>query len=236
MIIGLSGKKQSGKDTVARIIQFLTCKQGITKWDVWESLKCDGNGSSDWKTKQFAYPVKQIASIMTGIPINDFEKEEVKASYLGEEWAHTEDMTVRDLLQKIGTEVGRQIHPNVWTNVMFKEYIGRQQTSISKDCPNQGVYDVTENDELQYGKLETIYPNWIITDCRFPNEYDAIKERHGIVIRVNRHNHPHDSNSNHPSEVALDNHTFDYTINNNGTIEELIEQVKQILIKEKICG
>jgi hypothetical protein len=38
----------------------------------------------------------------------------------------------------------------------------------------------------------------------------------------------------HPSETALDNAEFDYTINNNGTIEELVEQVKQILIKEKI--
>lgn len=38
----------------------------------------------------------------------------------------------------------------------------------------------------------------------------------------------------HPSETALDNHKFKYTINNSGTIEELIEQVRTILIKENI--
>ena len=38
----------------------------------------------------------------------------------------------------------------------------------------------------------------------------------------------------HPSETALDNHPFDYTIDNNGTIEELIEKVREILIKEKL--
>ena len=38
----------------------------------------------------------------------------------------------------------------------------------------------------------------------------------------------------HPSETALDNHSFDYTIDNNGTIEELIEKVREILIKEKV--
>ena len=38
----------------------------------------------------------------------------------------------------------------------------------------------------------------------------------------------------HESEIALDNAEFDYTIENDGTIEDLIEKVKQILIKEKI--
>ena len=38
----------------------------------------------------------------------------------------------------------------------------------------------------------------------------------------------------HISETALDDAKFDYVIENNGTIEELIEQVKKILIKEKI--
>ena len=34
--------------------------------------------------------------------------------------------------------------------------------------------------------LPTSPPNWIITDVRFPNEVKAIKDRGGIVIRVNR--------------------------------------------------
>ena len=32
----------------------------------------------------------------------------------------------------------------------------------------------------------------------------------------------------HPSETALDNHNFDYVIDNNGSIEELIEKVKSL--------
>jgi DNA-directed RNA polymerase subunit L len=42
------------------------------------------------------------------------------------------------------------------------------------------------------------------------------------------------SKINHPSETALDNANFDYVINNNGTIEELVEKVRDILVKEKI--
>ena len=38
----------------------------------------------------------------------------------------------------------------------------------------------------------------------------------------------------HESETALDNYQFDYEIDNNNTVEELIEKVKEILIKEGI--
>ena len=36
------------------------------------------------------------------------------------------------------------------------------------------------------GKEKVKFPNWLITDVRFPNEVDAIKERQGITIRINR--------------------------------------------------
>ncbi len=120
-------------------------------------------------------------------------------------------------------------------------------------------------------------PNWIISDVRFPNEAEAIKNRGGINIRVERFCYDssedflvcnpdpelrkigiQDYNINktlslkeitdiakahgyvplseqHESETALDNYNdWDYVIDNNGTIEDLIEKVKQILIKEKI--
>jgi len=32
----------------------------------------------------------------------------------------------------------------------------------------------------------------------------------------------------HPSETALDDYEFDYVIDNNGSIEELVEKVKQL--------
>jgi hypothetical protein len=87
---------------------------------------------------------------------------------------------------------------------------------------------------------------------RFPNELEAIKKRVGITIRVNRnpinvvakgqklHVNQEDYNKHilkkeeHLSETALDNAEFDYYIDNNNSIEELIEKVKLILIQEKI--
>ncbi len=68
--------------------------------------------------------------------------------------------------------------------------------------------------------------NLLITDLRFPNEYEEIKKRGGIVIRINRSN---ENSSNHISECALDNHNFDYVINNDGTLYDLEISVLNII-------
>lgn len=96
------------------------------------------------------------------------------------------------------------------------------------------------------GKQKLSHPNWIITDMRFPNELKAVKDRDGISIRVNRptiYATPKDNSEfnnqelnkfNHPSETALDNAEFDYVIENKGSLIELIDKVKDILLTENI--
>ena len=73
---------------------------------------------------------------------------------------------------------------------------------------------------------------------RFPNELEAVKSRGGITIRVNRpwvdKNKEHQVITEHPSETALDNADFDYTIENDSSIEDLIHTVSLILKREKI--
>ena len=88
--------------------------------------------------------------------------------------------------------------------------------------------------------------NVIITDLRFPNELEAVKKRGGITIRVNRPcdicggsgyhkmSCPVSKSGEHYSETAIDKSKFDYVIENSGSIEELIEKVREILKKEKL--
>lgn len=132
-------------------------------------------------------------------------------------------LTYRTLLQLVGTEAMRNcIHENVWVNALFSDYsiIGGKMIP-----PKEGE---------EYTSKNHIYPNWIITDTRFPNEAKAIKDRDGIVIRVNRSHDLDVIMDEHPSETALDDYEFDYVIDNNGTIEELIEKVREVLRKEKL--
>lgn len=64
---------------------------------------------------------------------------------------------------------------------------------------------------------------YVITDARFPNEADAIRERDGVLVRITRSG-VGPANS-HPSETSLDDYDFQWYISNSGTLEEFREHV-----------
>jgi hypothetical protein len=63
----------------------------------------------------------------------------------------------------------------------------------------------------------------VISDVRFPNEADAIKKLGGIVWRINRRNHS--AVNGHASEHAMDNYMFNHVIYNDGTLDDLSDEV-----------
>ena len=293
MIIGISGKAQSGKDTVGKIVQYLTStkfQSPLFQKDTHIKTECSWELfteynwnilNSDWQIKKFATKVKQILSLLTGIPVEDFEKEEVKSSYLGEEWDYVmigdtlctvqdlydyasgttyipknsdiQKMTIRQAMQLIGTDLFRdKFHPNTWVNALFAEY--KLDYGCNEKCQND-IDALNKGDHCVHPKYcqNAKYPNWIITDVRFPNEAQAILDKGGILIRVNRKlvvggdDYGYTKVSvnqaekdgiikpQHESEIALDSYDkFHYVIDNDGTIKELIEKVREILIKEKL--
>lgn len=240
-ILGISGFAGSGKDTVGDIIKYLTSEASV-KGRTFESFqernsRPDAYGSwyvSEWETKSWAHKLKLICSILTGIPVEKFEDQEFKKTNLGIEWAGVRmkpgkrqdgifpkkadmeivPMTVREMLQKVGTDCLRDnFNQNVWINALMADYVPTQvQWS---NGPIGGYED---------GPL----PNWIITDTRFNNEVEAIKKIEGKVIRVVREGIT--PPNNHPSEMELaDYKGFDYILDNNGTLEELIYSVSKML-------
>lgn len=259
MIIGLSGYAGSGKNTVGSIIQYLIAKDiiegykktvpncaSIVPYDEYD--KSGLESASRWQIKAFAQKLKQIAALLTGISEESMDRQEVKAQQLGKEWdtlrihylndaqkaeihpslakSYTvskgvnSTLTLREFLQLLGTDAIRDhLHRNTWVNALMVDY-------KPKDL-------ATESDEQPH----LIFPNWIITDMRFPNECDAVKAKDGITIRVNRKwmlQTEVNGTPLHSSETALDNHKFDYTIDNSGTIDELIPKVAHILKQLKL--
>jgi hypothetical protein len=101
-LIGISGKMGSGKNLVCKIIQCLTIEnmfndseedfkedvKFFTKQTVDAVTRWDGNFDNlgKWQQKAFAGKLKQICSILTGIPVKKFEDQEFKKTNLGEEW------------------------------------------------------------------------------------------------------------------------------------------------------
>lgn len=76
------------------------------------------------------------------------------------------------------------------------------------------------------------FDNIIITDARFKDEIEMIKQRYnGIVIRINGHyNNLDEKQRHHNTETSLDNYTnYDYVIFNNGTMKELENKVNVVM-------
>lgn len=71
----------------------------------------------------------------------------------------------------------------------------------------------------------------VLTDCRFPNEADAIRDAGGQIIRVNRPEFPDDGDP-HPSETALDRNPFDDLVLIDGTIDELLEKADYVAARQ----
>ena len=243
MIIGISGRKQSGKDTIGKIINILVSSPQLNNEGVATFLRKD-IGQSHFVVKKFADKLKDMVCMLIGCTREQLEDETFKNTELGEEWWYfkgrngslisynenskrsDEDLikpTPRLLMQLLGTECGREIlHPNIWVNSVFADY--RRSLRNVKNVPTTG---------MRTSMLQADYPNWIITDVRFPNEADAIKQRDGVIIRVNSGRCNNDDN--HPSETGLDKYmNFDYIISNDGSIEQLIEKVRRILIKQEL--
>lgn len=279
MIIGISGKALSGKDTVANIIQWLILKEEKYVEIAFEDFEKYSKASS-WKNVKFADKLKDCVCIILGCTREQLEDSIFKETVLGEDWWYWKNkvgsskfipygkelmrtnhfdlikLTPRLLLQLLGTECGREIiHPDIWVNATFAEYkpLYTQYGNVDYyynlgnckyECKHKGDYFELTNGSVEKTKSEDElislnaikvyyeYPNWVISDVRFPNEAEAIKNKNGILIRLNRNIR---LESIHESETALNNYDdWDYVIDNNGTIEDLIEKIKQILIKEKI--
>ena len=199
MIIGLVGFIGSGKGTVGDILE----TQGFSK-------------------DSFAKPLKDACSIMFGWPREMLEGDtevsrkwrEEPDSFWSEKFGYT--FTPRLALQFMGTEAGRNVfHQDVWVISLLNRAKGK---------------DV------------------VVTDVRFKNEINYIQQNGGVIVRVRRGEEPEwyklaedaaagfssaimgmKDKGIHQSEWDWIGSEFNYTIDNDGTVNELCNKVKELL-------
>ena len=258
MILGISGKKQAGKTTIANIIhgEVLLKNSLISDYNISEKGRLvietlNAQGDKGWgefdierKDEQFveyahynmwpyvklynyADPVKDMCINLFGFTYEqaygtDEQKNETLLDIRWEDmprhqnmklmkkmpldakksWGWKEgEMTAREFMQFLGTDIMRQIHPNVWTNACLNK--------ITK-----------EGSELS-----------IVADVRFPNEVEAINRAGGKVLRLERDVHQ----DKHDSETALDSENYNYENfwnvldNREMNIGDTIVEIKRLL-------
>jgi hypothetical protein len=208
MLIGVVGFIGSGKDTVADYLV----------------------NNHEFRRESFAGTLKDAVAQVFGWDRTMLEGRTREARNWREQvdtwWADKlgmPELTPRWVLQYWGTEVCRRsFHDNIWIASL-------------------------EN------KLRTNQDNVVISDCRFPNEIAAIRAAGGIVVRVVRGPEPewyqdavvfnrgpeHNMGWStaktrlslhhvHTSETAWVGTEFDAVLDNNGTIDSLCSQVRNL--------
>jgi len=178
-VIGIAGYARSGKDTVA---DYLVEHYGYEK-------------------VSFSTPMKEaMYRLNPRITVNEVVNTALRIGVDIYGWEGLKDRSpdIRGLLQRFGTEVGREMFDeNFWV-------------------------DYALNSIEDGSKV-------VISDVRYPNEADAIRELGGKVYRVERDG-VFPANE-HASEHALDTYKFDGKIQNNGTIQGLQQNVEQELLR-----
>lgn len=84
--------------------------------------------------------------------------------------------------------------------------------------------------------LKKLYSNTLIVtpDVRFHNEYAAIQQLGGTIIRVRRTQFPATNSDEHPSETEQDSFVVKRTLYNEGTLADLEAEVKGLISEMKL--
>lgn len=179
-LIGLIGKKRTGKDTFASVL-------------------VERHG---YERVALADPLREAAlaldPLMGTFPLSDngiVRTREWRLSDVIEAigWENAKDYVpeVRRTLQRLGTESIRSLDDQFWIRTAFKKIDALREAGTPV----------------------------VVTDVRYPNEADTIRNRGGYLARIVR-NLP-GSGDSHASESALDDYRENLRVPNNGSKSDL---------------
>lgn len=193
------------------------------------------NEKYDFAVDSFAAPLKDAASILFGWDRALLEGDTDESRHWREQadrfWSKElgiKNFTPRMGLQLLGTDgIRNAFHKDFWIISLKRRWMNADQ------------------------------PNTVITDCRFANEVDIIRDLGGVVIHVQRGPNPNWYNDilfvnqgyadqedidrvdmmratgiiPHESETAWIGKSIDYRIHNDGTLDELNSEIVEVAEK-----
>lgn len=199
---GLAGLMRSGKDTVANILVEEYGFEKIAWADLLREVIFTLNPILDivpWNNRGSTVyrVVEDIHGEVSVVDLNQYIRVQDALETYGYEGTKERYPEYRRLLQYMGTEVGRnKFGSNFWVDATMK---------IINKKPTQ---------------------DWVITDCRFPNEVAAVRKcTRGKVFYIDR---PGLVQGTHASENSLTSTQLDGIILNHGSITDLGQEVAKL--------
>lgn len=143
------------------------------------------------------------------------------------EWEAMAYLTPRYALQQLGTEWGRNCCDSVWIDDALRIANALLSNDRASYTEKHGLWEDALNLDVTSGV--------VFSDVRFHNEFAAIKEAGGKLVRVRRFSwKPFENtfNNTHQSETELLGYTddqFDYILDNGGDLPHLYNLVDRML-------
>lgn len=211
MLIGLSGKAGAGKDTVA---DFLTKSHRFTKVAMADPMK-------RFCMDVFGFSFDQCwgPSESRNAPDPRYLRGLVPRTHLSPRYA----------LQKLGSEWGRDCYEDVWVDYA----IGMAKVLLNAPASTSYSPERGLRTHLTAKGASTITRGVVVPDCRFQNEFKAIKQAGGTLVRIVRPAAGLNGTAGaHVSETEQDgvpDAAFDFVIRNTGTLEDLAFMTEAII-------
>lgn len=238
LYIGLNGFAGSGKDTVARALRLMLSYEWTTFEEFNSAWKRElssfnyatfgitNNEDSRCHCIAFADQLKYICAAMFGIPVDRFYyNKETAWIRICPDFRYTEQkpymniVTAEEYHEYINRGVMNPELDEKWMSLReLLVYVGTYvcQEVINKNCFINGVENTIRQLMSQNKNLKYV----ICTDVRFYHELDYIRNHNGININIRRDDVKQLGNV---AEHDLDDcEDFDFVIENNGTYDELM--------------
>jgi hypothetical protein len=190
-IVAFAGRKQSGKTTCSEFLEKI------------------GNGIiypyNSTKIYNFADPLKNDICInILGLTKNQCYGTDEQKNELVECYWENKQLTAREVMQMVGTDMFRAMKNNVWSSATIRK--------IETDNPALAI----------------------VADCRFPNEVEAIKKVGGFVIKLTRNPHGSTHSSETALDIDnYDQSNFDLIIDNRTISIQQQNNILTLFLQEK---
>lgn len=224
-LIAISGLRNSGKSTASDMLYFCKNTWKLFHTYFWYKHKSFVPKFHNYKIVAFAENLKQMLSVLLNIDRKKFDDRDFKENYyINLKKLYITNSKHAPELMKLSDNKFSKLIQNGSINI--NNYLSIRQLM---------QYFGTEVMRKYFGKdiwiLSTLKykHNMIISDLRFKNEAEYVKYNHGKIIYISRKScKPTQHVSEKEVIEMLDNNVYDCIINNDTTLKDLFNQIKNI--------
>ena len=204
MKIAFCGRKGSGKDAAAKFLNFyLSGGKSITEEVKEETI----NSVLSISKEHFRFDTIAFGDKLKSLLLDIYDLPKTNKYLL---YCSTKDNLYFDL-EKNSIE-NSDSASSIPLRILLQQTADKIKKNFGEDYFIKSLFRTIEN----YGKKDVIVP-----DCRYINEYEALREKGFYIVKIERDNILKDNHDSENSAVNLPDNMFDAKISNNGNLKDL---------------